>query len=171
MCRGLSSLIHLHRAGLKVFHCYCTHVSVLPAGLHQLTQLEELRAHHCRLQTIDGRIGLLPRLRVIDCTANPVWSPPADALSLDTPELMRVLAALAMSQPSRSVSSHILSDPSRPPLQLFDSNFHFLIQRNAKFCGRFRNRKCQLLSVDWDAASARMVAKVRDVNTGEVKAR
>ncbi len=91
-----------------MLHCQHTLVSSLPVGLHELSQLEELRASHCRLQTIDGRIGLLPCVRVLDCTSNPIWSPPADALSLDTPSLMHVLAALALSQPSHAVSSHIM---------------------------------------------------------------
>ncbi len=33
---------------------------------------------------------------------------------------------------------------------------------------RFRNRKCQLLGVKWDAAAGRMVATVKDVGTGQV---
>lgn len=129
--------------GLKVLHCQHTRVSSFPIGLHQLTRLEELRAHHCRLQTIDGRIGLLPYLHVIDCSSNPTWSPSAECLSLETPELKRVLAALAHTQPAHAVASHIM----------------------------FRNRKCQLLSVDWDGASGRMEATVRDVSTGQVFSR
>jgi hypothetical protein len=94
--------------GLRVLHCQHTQISAFPVGLHTLSLLEELRAHHCRLQTIDGRIGLLQHLRVLHCVANPVWSPPEDALALDTPDLKRTLAALALTQPSHAVTSHIM---------------------------------------------------------------
>jgi Leucine-rich repeat (LRR) protein len=93
---------------LKILHCQNTQISAFPDGLHELYKLEELCAHHCRLQTIDGRIGLLPHLRVLDCTSNPVWSPPIESLSLDTPELKRVLTALAITQQPHAVASHIM---------------------------------------------------------------
>ena len=101
-------MFNLFPSGLKVLHCQHTFVSALPAGIHELQFLEDIQAHHCRLQTIDGRLGLLQHLRVLNCTSNPIWSPPEDALSLDTPDLKRVLAALALTQPAHAVTSHIM---------------------------------------------------------------
>ena len=94
---------------LKILHCQHTLVSSLPVGLHQLSLLEELHAHHCRLQTIDGRLGLLPHLHVINCTSNPIWSPSSEALDLDCANLKRVLSGLVLTQQPHAVSSHIMS--------------------------------------------------------------
>ena len=112
--RFFQTLSHrISSSGLKILHCQHTYVSSLPVGVHDLSLLEELQAHHCRLQTIDGRLGLLHHLRVLNCSSNPVWSPPEDTLALDTPELKRVLAALALTQPAHAVSSHIMCVPHR----------------------------------------------------------
>jgi hypothetical protein len=107
MC--LSRLTTTIFTGLKILHCQHTLVSSLPVGLHELSLLEELHAHHCRLQTIDGRLGLLPHLHVINCTSNPIWSPPSESLDLSTADLKRVLSGLVLTQQPHAVSSHIMS--------------------------------------------------------------
>ena len=143
--------------GLKILHCQHTLVSSLPVGLHELSLLEELHAHHCRLQTIDGRLGLLPHLHVINCTSNPIWSPPSESLDLSTADLKRVLSGLVLTQQPHAVSSHImLVHMTRVTPKKITPLF------------RYRNRKCQLLGVAWDVVAGRMVARVKDVGTGQV---
>jgi hypothetical protein len=145
--------------GLKILHCQHTLVSSLPVGLHDLSLLEELHAHHCRLQTIDGRLGLLPHLHVMNCSSNPIWSPPSESLDLTTADLKRVLSGLVLTQQPHAVCSHIMS--ATTPRDPFACNSKTLVFR-------YRNRKCQLLGVAWDAAAGRMVATVKDVGTGQV---